>query len=326
MKAATLSLRAALCLLLALFSLPGGADPADPWLVIEKAGQAAHQLNYRGVFVYQSGPKMSSLQITHMNYGPNGEFARVVVLDGTPREVLRQGNEVVIYQPKSEKIMVDKRRLQNSFPAVLPKLSEDIKANYQIRLGGLERVGGREARQVTLEPRDKYRYRCKLWMDQESGLLLKMALLGEKDDIVEQVAFSQLMLVNTENTDWFRPEAMRGKDFVMAPEETVSPAAKEGRWSVTQLPPGFRKTQQVQRTVPGKPYPVNQLVYWDGLASVSLFIEPMGQRKMLPVVGSFSQGATNVQVSVHDGHQVVVVGEVPPATVARISNGVTFDK
>lgn len=293
--------------------------------MIEKAGEAAHQLNYRGVFVYQTGAKMSSLQITHMNYGPDGEFARVVVLDGVPREVLRQGNEVVIYQPKSEKIMVEKRRLQNSFPAVLPKLSDDIKANYQIRVGGLERIAGREARVVVLEPRDKYRYRCRLWLDQESGLLLKMALL-DKEDVVEQVAFSQLMLVNTVDNDWFRPEAMRGKNFVMAPVETISPAAKEESWSVSQLPPGFRKTQQVRRSVPGKPHPVNQLVYWDGLASISLFIEPMGPRTKLPVVGSFSQGATNVQVSVHDGHQVVVVGEVPPATVSRISNGVTFSK
>lgn len=320
------SIRAALGIVLWV-SISAGAEPADPWQIIDKAGQAAHQLNYRGVFVYQSGAHVSSMQITHMNYGPGGEYARVVVLDGVPREMLRQGKDVVIYQPKSEKIMVDKRRLQSSFPAVLPKLSDDIKANYQIRLGGIDRVGGHEGQLVTLEPRDKYRYRSKLWIDRESGLLLKMAYLTDKDDVVEQVAFSQLMLVNTVGSDWFRPDVTRGKAFVMAPEETVTPAsAQDEGWAITQMPPGFRKTEQVRRTVPGKAFPVNHLVYWDGLASISLFIEPAGHRGVLPMVGSFSQGATNVLVSVHDGHQVVVVGEVPSVTVTQISNGVTFRK
>ncbi|WP_414691691.1 MucB/RseB C-terminal domain-containing protein [Novimethylophilus sp.] len=304
-----------------------GNEQADPWLMIDKAGQAAHRLNYKGVFVYQSGANVSSMQITHMNYGPNGEFARVVVLDGVPREMLRQGNDVVIYQPKSEKIMVDKRRLQSSFPAVLPKLSADIKANYQIHLGGAERVGGHEGQLVMLEPRDKYRYRCKIWIDRESGLLLKMAFLSDKDDVIEQVAFSQLMLVNTVDNDWFRPDVTRGKTYVMAPEETVTPASSQDEgWAVTHMPPGFRKTEQVRRNVPGKAFPVNHLVFWDGFASVSLFVEPVGHGGVLPMVGSFSQGATNVLVSVHDGHQIVVVGEVPPVTVTQISNGVTFRK
>lgn len=315
-------------LLLWLLPLAGqAAEPGDPWLMLDKANQAAHQLNYKGVFVYQAGANVSSMQIMHVNYGPSGEFARLVLLDGVPREMLRQGNDVVIYQPKSEKVMVDKRRLQNGFPAVLPKLTDDLKANYQIKLGGTERIGGHEGQMVTLDPRDKLRYRCKLWIERESGLLLKMAILNDKDEVIEQVAFSQLMLVDSDNSDWFHPDIQRGKSYVMAPEETVTPIpARDESWTVTHLPPGFRKTEQVKRAVPGKPYPVSHLVFWDGLASVSVFIEPVSQGVSVPKVGSFSQGATNVLVTVHDGHQVVVMGEVPAATVAQISNGVVFNK
>lgn len=304
-----------------------GGEGNDLWLMVEKANQAAHQLNYKGVFVYQSGTSVSSMQIMHMNYGPSGEFARLVLLDGAPREMLRQGNDVIIYQPKSEKIMMDKRRLQNGFPAVLPKMSDDIKANYQIRSGGNERIGGHEGQVVVLEPRDKYRYRCKLWIEHDSGLLLKMAILGDRDDVIEQVAFSQLMLVDNSSNDWFHPDIQRGKSYEMAPEETVTPiSAQDENWVVTHLPPGFRKTEQVKRAIPGKAFPVNHLVFWDGLASVSLFIEPVGHGATLPLVGSFNQGATNVLVTVHDGHQIVVIGEVPPVTVMQISNGVVFNK
>jgi len=303
------------------------AEAADPWFMIDKANQAAHQLNYKGVFVYQSGTTVSSMQIMHMNYGQSGEYARLVLLDGVPREMLRQGNDVIIYQPKSEKIMMDKRRLQNGFPAVLPKISDDLKANYQIRLGGNERIGGHEGQLVVLEPKDKYRYRSKLWIERDSGLLLKMAILNDKDDIIEQVAFSQLMLIENSSNDWFHPDIQRGKNYVMTPEETVTPIQSQSEnWTITHLPPGFRKTEQVKRAIPGKAYPINHLVFWDGLASVSLFIEPIPRGGNLPMVGSFNQGATNVLVTVHDGYQVVVLGEVPAATIAQISNGVVFNK
>jgi sigma-E factor negative regulatory protein RseB len=311
-------------LLLPLAAL--GAEPTDPWQMIEKAGQAAHQLDYKGIFVYQSGATVSSMRIVHMNYGPNGEFARVVVLDGSPREVLRQGNDVIIYQPKSEKVMIDKRRLQSGFPAVLPKLSQDIKSNYQIRLGGTERVGGRDGQLVVLEPRDKYRYRCNMWIDRDSGLLLKMAFVSDKDEILEQVAFNQLMVGEEGSNDWFHPEVQRGKDYVMAPEEKVSPAPEmNDGWVVGQLPPGFRKTEQVRRAVPGKAFPVNHLVFWDGLASVSMFIEPVVPG-MAPKIGGLSQGATNIQVSVHEGHQILVLGEVPAVTITQFTNSISFRK
>ncbi len=316
-------------LLLALL-LPAAlhaSEPNDPWMLIDKAGQAAHALNFKGVFVYQAGNTVNSMQIMHMNYGPAGEFVRVVQLDGSPREVLRQGNDTVTYQPKREgKVMIDKRRLQNGFPAVLPRISEDIRANYVPRLGAVERVGGRDAQLLTLEPHDRYRYRCKMWMDRESGLLLKMAFLNEKDEIAEQVSFSQLLLVGDTPMDWFHPEVQRGKSYVINPEEKVTPAnAQDESWQLGQIPPGFRKTEQVQRAVPGKSYPINHLVFWDGLASVSLFIEQVAQ-SATPRVGGYNQGATNVLVSINNGHQLVVLGEVPPATLTQFFNAVIFKK
>lgn len=302
------------------------ADLTDPWLMIEKAGQAAHQLNYKGLYVYQSGSAVSSLQIMHTNYGPAGEFARVVQLDGVPREILRQGNDVVIYQPKSEKIIIDKRRLQHGFPAVLPKISEELRSNYQARTLGSERIGGRDAMLVTLEPRDKYRYSSRMWMDRESGLLLKMALLNDRDEVIEQAAFNQLALVSNAGMDWFHPEVQQGKNYEISPEAKVMPStAQDDSWVITQLPPGFHKTDQVLRTIPGKAYPVNQLVFCDGFASVSLFIEPILQGT-IPRVGSFSQGATNVVVNVVGGRQIVVMGEVPAITLTQISNAVSFRK
>lgn len=312
--------------LLLVVPLAAVAAPEDElWVMLEKAGQAAHKLNYKGIFVYQSGKNVSSMQITHMNYS-QGEFARLISLDGQPREVLRQGNDVVIYNPRNEKVLIERRRVQSSFPAVLPGLPDMLKASYQVKKQGYERVGGRESVIISLEPRDHYRYGYRFSVDREFGLLLKSVMLNENDQMLEQVAFSQLALMNTQDMDWFRPEVSPGKTYVMQPEETVTPGVVQGEgWTIAQLPAGFRKVDQVQRKVPGKSLPVHHLVFSDGLASVSLFIETL-EKNTKPKQGLATQGGTNVFAQAMDGYQVIVVGEVPEATVRQIANAVSFKK
>jgi len=316
-----------LCLLVAplLGHAAGQEVTEDPWLQLEKAAEAAHRLNYKGVFVYQAGPNVSSFQIMHTNYGA-GEFARLVVLDGAPREVLRQGKDAVIYQPKSEKVMIEKRRVQSSFPAVLPALSDGLKASYQIRQTGQERVGGRDGVNIQLDPRDKLRYGYIFCVDRQSGLLLRSVMMNEKNEMVEQIAFNQLVLIENSDMDWFHPNVDRGKIYLMQPDEKVTPTgAEEDDWVIGQLPAGFRKVEHVRRNVPGKTAAVNHLVFSDGLASVSLFIEPLG-KNVPPRVGHFVQGATNFFASTIEGRQVIVVGEVPEATVRQIASAVSFKK
>ena len=297
----------------------------DSWLVLQKAAHAARELSYKGVFVYQSGSNSKSVQITHMNYG-QGEYARLIVLDGSPREVLSQGRDVVIFSPKNEKVVIEKRRGQNLFPALLPANMDVIKGSYQVRMGGSERVGGREGQIIYLDPRDHFRYGYKFWADREYGLLLKSMTTNEQNEPMEQITFNQLVLLNTQNLDWFQPTVDPDKSYVMQDAASIASAPQEvDKWTIAQLPPGYRKIDQVMRTVPGKTAMSNHIIFSDGLASVSLFIEPLVKNSR-PKTGHTAMGATNFYASVTDGYQIMVVGEVPKATVAQIANAVTFNK
>lgn len=312
------------CLLAAQFSYVQAAPETDPWMVLQKAAEAARALSYEGVFLYQSGSSSRSVQITHMNYG-QGEYARIVVLDGSPREVLSQGNDVVIFSPRDEKVVIEKRRGQNLFPALLPPNIDSIKSSYQVRLGGVERVGGREGQVVFLEPRDKYRYGYKFWADREYGLLLKSMSSNERQQVMEQMAFNQLTLLNTQNMDWFQPHIDHNKQYVMEEQVSKSSSIDAENWSIDKLPAGYRKIDQIKRMVPGKNLPLTHIVFSDGLASVSLFIEPL-TKHMRAKTGSTTLGATNIHATVVEGHQIMVVGEVPEATVAQIATSVSFKK
>ena len=96
-------------------------------------------------------------------------------------------------------------------------------------------------------------------------------------------------------------------------------------WSALKLPPGFRMMLHGAQTLPGSSVPVDHLVFTDGLASVSVFIEmhatPPGAGQVTEVraarVGSSSAFSTVV-----DGHKITAVGEVPPATVRLIATQV----
>lgn len=314
------------CLLAGHFAVAlAGPESADaPWQLLDKAAHAARELSYKGIFVYRSGTTTSTAEITHMNSG-QGEYARVVILDGQPREVLSQGSDIVIFSPRNEKVVIEKRRGKNLFPALLPANLDIIKASYQARISGAERVAGREGVLVLLEPRDNYRYGYQLLTDREYGLLLKAVTLNQQNEAIEQIAFSQLGLIDVSDMDWFQPRIEPGKPYVMEDEIPASLEDEPERWHVGTLPAGYRQVDHIRLRVPGKTAPVNQLIFSDGLSSVSLFIEPLAKGTR-PKVGRAAMGPTNFYANVTNGYQIMVVGEVPQTTVAQIANSVDFKK
>ncbi len=324
-------LRLASALLLSAFSLSSLAED-DAWLVLQKTAHAARELNYQGVFVYQNGKQTRSVQITHMNN--NGqEMARNVVLDngvqaGQQREVYSQGNNVVIVRPKHQKVVIEKRRGQNLFPAMLPTDLIAIKASYTAHFGALEQVAGRAAQVLDLVPNDAFRYSYRIWSDTEFGLLLKMTLIDNKNQALEQIGFTQISMLNSQDANWFQPKIDVTKSYEMEDKTAVSPVNSSrvyANWMVNDLPAGYTKVDHRALLVPGKAVPVDQMIFSDGIASVSLFIEPM-TKGMRPKMGHMLIGSTNICANVMDGYQITVVGEVPEITVMQIAKAITFKK
>ena len=319
-------------LLFALLALVGASSYAadDAWFVLQKSAYAARELNYQGVFVYVNGKQTRSVQITHMN-NAGQELTRNVVLDNNitsgkasqPREVYSQGKDIVIFRPQNQKMIIEKRRGQNLFPAMLPTDLVAIKTSYTARLGALEYVAGREAQIVELVPNDAFRYSYKIWADTEYGLLLKMTLVDSKNLTLEQIEFNQLSMLNSHDENWFKPTIDVKKSYVMEDATAVNQITND--WIVSELPAGYVKVDYRAVVVPGKTVPVDQIIFSDGIASISLFIEPLA-KGMHPKMGHMQIGSTNICANVINGYQVTVVGEVPAATVMQIAKAVSFKK
>jgi sigma-E factor negative regulatory protein RseB len=291
----------------------------DPWLHLEKASQAARKLSYKGIFLYQNHQDIRSIEITHLNNGSE-EFARIVTLDGKPREALSRGNNMVVFNPNKENVMIQKRQNQSLFPAILPADIESVKAIYTLRFADQERIGGRDAQIVYLEPKDEYRYLYKLWLDKEYGLILKMSILDHQQKIIEQASFNQIALFTNQDLNWFKPSVDTHKKYIMD-EVSDNRISDEKYCTIANLPAGYREVSHVTRMMGNPPQLVHQWVFSDGLSFVSLFVNPIpkGQKSR---IGETQVGASYVHARVMNGNQIMVVGEVPQGTIQKISNSI----
>jgi sigma-E factor negative regulatory protein RseB len=173
-----------------------------------------------------------------------------------------------------------------------------------------------------VSPKDEYRYGYRLWVDESTAMPLKSQLVDAHGQVIEQIVFASLTLASRIPDTAFRPEisteGFRWLHNDAAPH--LQAGATAPAWSVTNLPPGFRMTVRSAQVLPGSAGAVDHLVFTDGFASVSVFVErqlaPSGQP---PVPESAAVGSSSAFSTVVDGHKITAVGEVPPATVRFIA-------
>ena len=294
------------------------APEALDWL--RKIYQATEKLSYTGTFVYQQGERTETSRITR-RADASGGMERLEVLDGPPREVVRTRDEIRCYLPDSRTVKVDRRRDQRAFPALLPAQASVLMEHYSITMDETARIAGFDCQAIVLAPRDELRYGYKLWADVKTGMLLKARAFNRAGESVEQFTFTQLEIGDVPR-ERLRPRpAARGwrvEQYAVAPANLA-----EAGWSVHADLPGFRKVVEIRRML-RHAQPVDQVVYSDGLAAISVFIEPIAGRTEPPRIGLATMGAVNVYTREVANHLVTVVGEAPAASVQRVGNRVEF--
>ncbi|MBS4098485.1 MAG: MucB/RseB C-terminal domain-containing protein [Sulfuricella sp.] len=317
--ATSLAVAAVLC------SATAQANQLDALAWLGKIVTAAHQQSYAGTYIHQVGNRVETFKVVHTR-DEWGEHEKLEMLDGMPREVVRNNDEVLCFESDDKNVVVEKRKPRNTFPTLFSGNAAPITENYTVKLGDTGRVSGILCQNVLLDPKDNYRYRHKLCADSSSGILLRISTLNDNGDVVAQTAFTQVTIGGKIDKEQLKPK-LTGKKVVIATDRpTLSNIQNvDPNWNVTALPPGFTRTMAFKRNLPGKEQPVSQLVFSDGMASVSVFIEPLsGNAK--PMQGLSSQGGINVFAKPVENHQVTVLGEVPSATVTLIGNAVVYNK
>lgn len=302
---------------------PGQQD-AMQWL--QRVANAAQTLSYSGTFVYRSGKQSETSRIVHLASNGN-QSEKLEALDGSPREIVQQNDEVRCYLPESKLVIVEQRGAHRPFPALLPASLAGLNEHYAVRKGGRTRVAGFDSQVIQLDPLDSWRYGRKLWVDAETGLLLKAELLNERGEQLESLAFTELHIGTPASPDAVKPsfaEAASRKGAWQVRQTRTREMPDDARWLFRADLPGFRRQAAMLRNIaddPSKPFEVLHWVYSDGLSAISVFIQPL-KAGSGGSAGFQAQGAFSVFKRVVDGNQVVVMGDVPPAAVRRFAEGI----
>jgi sigma-E factor negative regulatory protein RseB len=266
------------------------------------------------------------MRILHRNAG-GGVDERILALDGTGREFIRHGSELVCYLPDQRVVLVDSTQDSGMLLADFRRVDAASSGLYRVRELPATTLSNRVVRVIAVESRDQFRYGYRLWIDEKTAMPLKTQLRSARGAVVEQLWFDELSLpkqisderfvaqTDTEGYRWLRQTPSNA----IAANETTGASA----WQSADLPPGFRMTVRSLQQLPGSEAEVTHLVFSDGLASVSVFVE-QGTTPAVAAGMSASDvrrmGSSSTYSTVVAGYRVTAVGEVPPDTVKAIAS------
>jgi sigma-E factor negative regulatory protein RseB len=295
-----------------------GAGSDLTWL--KSVQEAAQHHNFAGTIVYQRGADIRTSKVIHVFDGKL-MHERILSLDGQPHEYVRDGDEVHRYFPGARRVVIEPDHAR-SFPDFAEPINADVLGLYQVFHEGIDRVAGVPCQSVSLRPRDQMRYGYRLCVESRSGLMLKAQTFDQTGSLIEQVAFANLQIDGGIDARQLQPSWDTNGWAVERHDAQLMQLDRQG-WQISP-PPGFHKLMQVLRKgVHGATEQHSyQAVYSDGLATVSVFIEP-GVTLPVGSVQFLRNGAVSAVSRQLDTARITVIGEVPPETAERFAGAVS---
>jgi sigma-E factor negative regulatory protein RseB len=324
-----MKLRSLLLLLIACCSsLAGAQESARQWL--SDMNSAFSELSYDGVFSFYSGSDLASLRIVHMVVDGQ-QRERLVHLNGAPREIVREGEDVAcILLPGDELLELESSIPAGPFARAFIRRYDQISANYGFDFVGEDRIAGRDAVRLAVSPLDEDRFGYRLWLDKETRLLLRSELIDAGGQRLEIFQFNTLVIGEDVDAQALEPNKYQGeiRSYLhLAAKPAVPVTSPEVAWHTGWLPAGFEMASADVRRRPDNLASINTMMYSDGLAAFSVFIEDMPKSGAASMISR--AGATVAVTHLTPGpdnqdHLITVVGELPTATAQRIASAIEF--
>ena len=302
-------------------ALAAETESAKLWL--EQLSKSLRELNFTTSFVVVKNNQAEPYHWLH-GIGENSQELEIFSrLNGPRRDILRQGDIVSYIEPEQEPYSIISDHVQSPIPTIFRGDFSELEENYRFISVGRSRVLGRVAQLVRIVAKDKYRFSYWLWLDQQTGLLLKMAVLTRQGGLLEQIQFTHIevseklseSLVQFQSTEL--PEIIKlnnqQKNRVLA-------------WKVDWLPQGFAVIKSNQHNLNshnlGDNKAVEFMLFSDGLVEISVYVN-LSQENFRAAEYA-SDGATMVFNHIVQGVEVGVVGDIPLTTAKLIAESIVL--
>ena len=332
-----------LCFVSACFSFFAiAADAEQAKLSLERLSQSLRQLNFNTSFVVvknnQAEPYHWLHGVTEAPFSHNTdtqadtveheqdvkqkvELEILALLNGPRRDILRVGNTVSYIEPEYAPYSIASAQISGPIPAVFGRDISVLEKNYHFVSVGKSRVLGRAAQLIRIVPQDTHRYGYWLWLDQDSGLMLKLAVITRKGELLEQIQFTHLEITATLSENL---KQLQMTELPKIIELSAKESDAELAWQVNWLPDGFQEIKSDRHRMNSSKQAVEFMLFNDGLVDISVYVNPSQYKQR--AIEYASDGATLVLNQVINNVEVSVVGKIPLASAKKIVNSVSFNR
>ncbi|MEI6893636.1 MAG: MucB/RseB C-terminal domain-containing protein [Colwellia sp.] len=292
---------------------------AKLWL--ERLSQSLRQLNFTASFVVVKNNHAEPYHWLH-GIADNGQELEVLTrLNGPRHDVLRQGEVVSYIEPEQEAYSIRTDYIRGPIPSVFRGDIKALETSYRFISVGRSRISGRIAQLVRIVAKDKHRFSYWLWLDQKTGLLLKMAVLTRQGNLLEQIQFTHIEVADQLSDNLAQLQSAELPEVVSLAYQQQH---KDLSWQVDWLPQGFAVVKSNQHNLNtynrGEDRAVEFMLFSDGLVEVSVYVNLSQEQFREPEYAI--DGATIVYNHILQGIEVGVVGKIPLATAKKIAESI----
>lgn len=253
----------------------------------------------------------------------------LISLTGTAREVIRDNNSITIIQTRGGKTHITQRSSVARLSPFSSLKPDELETSYSLAMGEDIRMAGRSAKVIWLRPKDNLRFACQLVLDKANALPLGISLFDEEGQQISRIMFTDLRvaypkeeisvsdLLEFEETEIKLTQLKASTEPEKARKQAVDLAAITA-WRFSSLPMGYQLINYHLRNKTENIAQMEHFVFSDGLATVSVYVEPPAETGLL---GEAKLGAVNALGARVLNHQITIVGEVPTATLKMLLTG-----
>lgn len=292
------------------------SDSAQAWLV--KMSDAVRSLNYTVSFVLLK-PGMDS-QPYLWRHGVNEvglEMEQLNFLNGPGLEVVRIGNKVSYFEPNVPPYSLYSSIINGPLPSEFLQRPEKLMLGYEFILVGRSRIAGLAAQQIKIISKGKSRFGINVWLDQATGLLLKMNMFDQDAKLLEQIQVTSLQVTKEPDPFFAKIEPE------MLPEVVSFSSSSEfnSEWTIGYIPKGMTIEKRDFLRLPGSGVVVEYIMLSDGLIDVSVYLQERDNNKPQKNLLGKVQSDTLLTIE-HGDLNITIIGKIPAVTANSIAKSI----
>lgn len=295
-------------------SSPSMAQPQSTYQWLTRLSDIVSKENYQLSFVQTKTGQETVPYLWRHGIDENGtELEQLNVQNGPGRELIRINNVVSVFEPDVQPYSLRLEHINGPIPTALLYHPDTLTAAYEFVAVGRARVAGRPAQQIRIVSRDNTRFSYQLWLDEATGMLLKLNMVDLQGGILEQVQVTAFAITPAPS-EYF---SLINPNSLPKPMAINSVQTREHSWDVGYLPIGMKEVKEDTRRLALTGQVVEHKMFSDGLVDVSVYVQP-SEDAVGTDLALRHELSTFLTLTVGKA-QITVVGEIPLQTAKAMA-------